>query len=181
MVLTPALRGLFGIEADALRHSLSVHPQIPATWDSADLRNVPVGGDRFDLKLRRSSGKLIVEATSPEPQILCLNAETSCTSARSHRAELSLPAIEMELPHSLPHPGTPTRQSKVISQVEREGSATFELEGQGSETLEVPLRLNRENVKVSGAAIVSGIVSSKLRVAFPAGEGYQTRKVTFTW
>ncbi|MDQ6664047.1 MAG: glycogen debranching protein, partial [Acidobacteriota bacterium] len=137
MVLTPALRGLFGIEADALHHALSVHPQIPASWDSANLRNVRVGEDRFDLKLRRSSGKLIIEATSPEPQNLCLNTETACTSARSHRAELRLPAIEIELPHSLPSPGGPTRQSKVLSQVEREGSATFELEGQGSETVEV--------------------------------------------
>ncbi|MGI8992634.1 MAG: amylo-alpha-1,6-glucosidase [Bryobacteraceae bacterium] len=177
MVLTPALRGLFGIETDALRHALRVHPQLPATWDSVSVRNVSVGASRFDLKLRRDRGKLIIEATSGEPQMLCLNTESSCTSDRNHRAELNLPAVEMELPHALPNAGAATRQSKVLSQIEQERSAIFELEGQGGESLEVPLRLNRENVKVSGGAIVSG----KLRLEFPAGEGYRIRKTTFTW
>lgn len=40
MVFTPALRGLFGLDWDALRHTLRVAPNLPATWDHARLRNV---------------------------------------------------------------------------------------------------------------------------------------------
>ena len=42
MVLTPALRGLFGIDIDATKNVLRVSPQLPATWDHATLHNVAV-------------------------------------------------------------------------------------------------------------------------------------------
>ena len=33
MLLTPTVRGLFGLEADAIRHNLLIAPQLPADWE----------------------------------------------------------------------------------------------------------------------------------------------------
>ncbi|MCU1260091.1 MAG: glycogen debranching enzyme-like protein, partial [Bryobacterales bacterium] len=179
MVLTPALRGLFGVEADAPHHVLRVNPRLPATWDSAELRNVNVGGALFVLKFARKAGKLTVEASSDNPQVLCLNAAAACITppAKSRRVEFDLPAVEIELPHDLPPIGSTTRQCKVISQTSSTRAMSFELEGQGGEAVEIALRVNQPPVQVSGASMSAG----KLRIEFPSGEGYQRKSVKFTW
>ena len=163
MVLTPALRGLFGIEANALTHRISIHPQLPATWEHAELKNVPVGPDLYSVDIHRDATTMLVVATS--------------TTAPPYRAAWPLPAIEIELPQTLPATGSRTNQPKVISQREDPNSAEFELAGQGGTTLEIPLRLNRPNVKVTGGAIVA----KKLQVRFGGTASYQTQKVVFTW
>ena len=53
MVVTPAVRGMFGLEADGLRHALHAAPQLPAGWDGAEVKNVMVGKDRFDVTMKR--------------------------------------------------------------------------------------------------------------------------------
>jgi glycogen debranching enzyme len=37
MVVTPALRGMFGIDVDAQEHVVRVHPQLPADWNEASV------------------------------------------------------------------------------------------------------------------------------------------------
>ena len=43
MVVSPVLRGMFGLEWDAAGKMLTVNPQLPAAWDGATLRRVPDG------------------------------------------------------------------------------------------------------------------------------------------
>ncbi|MES1260127.1 MAG: glycogen debranching protein, partial [Acidobacteriota bacterium] len=118
MVLTPAIRGLFGLEADALHHTLRVRPQLPAAWQSAALHHVAVGGTDFDLTFRKENGTLAVEASSPEPQLLCLTGGAACvaTSARTHRLELKLPAFAVNLPYVPPPAGSPSVSAKILAQ-----------------------------------------------------------------
>jgi glycogen debranching enzyme len=63
MVITPAVRGLLGIEARAGGKELRFAPQLPASWNQVEARNVPVGKARFDLKLGREKRRLTVTIT----------------------------------------------------------------------------------------------------------------------
>jgi glycogen debranching enzyme len=175
MVVAPAVRGLFGVEADALHHTLQVRPQLPATWESAVLRHVAVGTASFDLTFRKQEGKLIVEAASGEPQLLCLTArgECSATSSRTHVLELNLPAFEVYVPHALPPAGSLTLGAKILAQ----SSDGFEVEGPAGSTSELDIRFARNPARTEGGALQG----KKLTVRFPAGEGYQRTSVRFIW
>jgi hypothetical protein len=175
MVLTPALRGLFGLDVDALHHILRVHPQLPAAWENAALKNVAVGAARFDLQFRKQGDKLLIEASSIDPQPLCLTAGADCvpTTARTHQLELNLPPFEVDPPHALPPAGSPTVSAKILS----ESESGFEIEGLGGATVALNVRFARPPVQVSGAALEDGL----LVVRFPAGEGYQRAVVRFTF
>lgn len=103
MVLTPALRGLFGLDWDALQHTLRVAPNLPAAWDHARLRNVPLGSLRLDVEFTRQGGHLLVRARSERPAPFCLassntNQEHACPAAEAteRQIELPLPAVEVE-------------------------------------------------------------------------------------
>ncbi len=60
MVVTPLVRGLFGIEASAGGTALRFAPQLPANWDYVEARRVAAGGARYDLTLKRADGRLVV-------------------------------------------------------------------------------------------------------------------------
>jgi hypothetical protein len=161
MILTPAIRGLFGMEADGLHHILKVNPQLPPDWETASLKNVVVGQSSFDIQFRKDHGKLLIDATSPEPQALCLTTSGDCTatSSRTHHLEINLPRFEVDIPHQLPAPGASTSFAKILSQSE----TGFEIEGLAGSTVEV---------NISGSA-------KKQLVRFPEGTGYLRIVVPF--
>jgi hypothetical protein len=175
MVITPALRGLFGIEPDALRHIIRLHPQLPAAWETATLKSVALGDQLVDLSFGKNEGKLTVEATSKVPQLLCLTATTDCTptTGLTHRLELNLPNFEVEVPHKLPEPGAPTAFPKILSQSAR----GFEIEGLGGTAAHLEVRFSRQPRQIQGASLDDRM----LTVQFPPGEGYQRASVQFTW
>ena len=47
MVITPAIRGLFGLSFDAEAKAIVVDPHLPATWQGATLHHVPVAGGNW--------------------------------------------------------------------------------------------------------------------------------------
>jgi glycogen debranching enzyme len=63
MVVTPAVRGLFGIAPGAGGHHLRFAPLLPADWDHAAIHNVAVGGSLHDFDLRRTPGRDVITAT----------------------------------------------------------------------------------------------------------------------
>src|SRR4029077_20764635 len=72
MVMAVAVRGMLGIEADALHHSLKITPALPAAWDWLTVHNLPYGDQRIDLTMRRVKGALLVEELSGKEHILCI-------------------------------------------------------------------------------------------------------------
>ena len=44
MVITPVLRGLFGISIDAQTKTITVNPRLPAGWDHAEIQALPLHG-----------------------------------------------------------------------------------------------------------------------------------------
>lgn len=181
MVAAPMLRGLFGVTCDAPGKIIHVEPHLPAEWDHAALHNVALGNTFVDLDYRRAAGKLTVRATTASAQNFCLapalHANCTATNAAAHTLTIDEPAVEIGIPTTLPEQGAETKQLKVLDEQIATGQAVFQLEAQAQSEYDLPLRLNRRNVKVEGATIEGG----KLRVRFPAGEGYQSQTVKFTW
>ena len=60
MVVSPMMRGLFGIEASDAGRALRCAPQLPANWDAVSALNVPAGDTRTDFAFTRARGRLSV-------------------------------------------------------------------------------------------------------------------------
>jgi hypothetical protein len=183
MVVTPMLRGLFGLDWHAANHTLRLAPHLPADWDHATLRNVPLGSSTMDLKYQRSGDHLTVEATTKRPEAVCLvagtAAEGSCntSASRSHPASVPLQPVEISIPAALPLEGSTTEQIKVLDEDYAAREAKFTFEAQGGSSYELPIRLHRAGIAVTGAEVTG----DNLQMKFPKGAGYQTQTVTFTW
>jgi hypothetical protein len=184
MVLTPALRGLFGLDWDALHRTLRLAPNLPAEWDSARLTNVPLGETRLEIEYRRDGGRLLVTARSAKPDVVCLAAPAAprdrmCSTPPStlHDLALDLPPVEISVPHGLPAAGSETVQLKVTDERFLANQATFVLEASGGTDVSLPVRLHRAGTRISGAELGGG----RVRVRFPQGPGYKRALVTFSW
>jgi glycogen debranching enzyme len=83
MVVTPVVRGLFGIEVSAGGKQLRFAPQLPANWDHVEARKVAVGKSKYDLTLQRLAGRLAINIShsgpklTSEPDTLALTLEPS--------------------------------------------------------------------------------------------------------
>jgi glycogen debranching enzyme len=190
MVVTPLVRGLFGISRDAEKQELVVDPHLPAEWDHAVLHHLAVGGQLVDLAMKRDGAVLVVSLGKSSPQIALSSKDgTKATARAGGGAELRilLPEVEVGIPTGLPLPGAATAQLKVVGESRETRSITLQLEAQAGSTWELPLRLNGPAgmfPRADGATIwpsPAGSGMRSLRVVFPAGEGYRPATVRLNW
>jgi glycogen debranching enzyme len=66
MVISPALRGLFGIELMDGGRTVRFAPQLPANWDYATVRNVRVGKSLIDLRWKRTEHRITMNVNRRE-------------------------------------------------------------------------------------------------------------------
>ncbi len=182
MVITPILRGLFGLTINAGTHTVTIAPHLPADWPEARIEALHVGASTCTVTFLRRGGVLKVGlATISGPRVSLQQQGSPAASALS----LPLPAVEVALPQTLPEPGAQTRQVKVLSERRGPRSLTLELEAQGGTELAIGVRVNGNgtNLRAQGATLGSmradGLRSAA--VTFPAGSGYIPTVVTFTW
>ena len=62
MVISPILRGLFGLQTDADKHQVTLAPHIPADWTSFTMRSVRVGEAGLELHYRKAADTITLEA-----------------------------------------------------------------------------------------------------------------------
>ncbi len=181
MVISPMLRGLFGLDWDASAHTLRIAPHLPATWDSAKLHNVPLGSARIDLAFHRQGDTLIVEGHTQDSTPFCLQAQAtgaaSCRGSKDQVVRIALPAVEIAIPANVPEQGATTLQLKVVDQSYADRQASFTFEAQGGRSYDLPLRLNRTRVTAKGASISN----SSLHLQMGDGAGFQKQAVVFSW
>lgn len=184
MVLIPALRGLAGLDWDALHRTLRVAAKLPASWDRARLHNVPLGDSRIEVEFAREADHLTVRARSPIPAIVCLVPQTAARdqpcrapAALVHELILPLSAVELEMPGKLSLPGSRTTQLKVVGERTADNRFEVDFEAPGGSEHDLSVRINRPNVRVTGAELAGG----RLHLRLPAGNAYQRSSVTFTW
>jgi glycogen debranching enzyme len=192
MVITPAIRGLFGISRDALNHKLIVDPHLPAEWDRAVLHNLALGGQLVDLTLQRQAGFLTVRLSRSSPQILLSATDGAMAQVDGTGAailKIPLPSVEVGIPATLPLPGAATSQLKVLSESHQAHSMELQLEAQAGSSCDLPLRLNgrpglAQKLRAEGATVLPPAEDAplqRLHVVFPAGEGYQQATVRVSW
>ncbi|WP_263416808.1 amylo-alpha-1,6-glucosidase [Terriglobus albidus] len=189
MVLSPAIRGLFGIEGDAQRHVLYVHPQLPADWNEVTLNNVRVGDEFYTVSMRRMDGSLEVEATSEKPTVLTLVAGSETPSAPQnpsthHVLRLPLPAVEVALPLMQPREGEETSELKVIDQQVTNRRLTLTLEAPAGATQRLKVRTNSKQKLVlhaAGGDLRDDVLQLSFEGTPQSTPKYISKTVTLTW
>jgi len=62
MVISPMLRGLFGLQFDAQAYTLTFTPHVPADWSEFAIRRVAAGNDSVNLHFSRKTDSLTITA-----------------------------------------------------------------------------------------------------------------------
>jgi hypothetical protein len=191
MVVTPALRGMFGIDVDALAGTVHLDPHLPADWDNAEVQRLHVGQSVCSLDYQRQGQNLVVKVvTISGPAIRLATAlKDARIAADGSSITFALPPVEVAVPHALPLPGARTSQMKVLGETTTPRSLKLELEADAGSVVELKLRRNgaKLNVHAEGAELLpaehspDGSNLDSLTVKFPAGIGYQQQTVTLHW
>ena len=188
MVITPALRGLFGIDVDGLSGSVHLDPHLPANWDHAEVQKLHVGQSVCSLDYQRRGQSVIVRAATISGHAVRLETGVKDAHTSSDGASITfvLPPVEVAVPHGLPLPGARTSQMKVLAETVTAHSLKLELEAEAGSVVDLQLRRNapKLNVRVEGASIApegSDPGLDSLRVTFPPGSAYQRQTVTVSW
>jgi len=63
MVVSPVLRGLFGLQTDAENRQITLAPHVPTEWTSFEIRNVHLDKVRVDFQYRKTLETITIEAT----------------------------------------------------------------------------------------------------------------------
>jgi hypothetical protein len=63
MVVSPILRGLFGLQTDVENHEITLVPHVPADWTSFGIRNVHLGQLRLDFQYHKTLEGITLQAT----------------------------------------------------------------------------------------------------------------------
>jgi glycogen debranching enzyme len=195
MVITPAVRGMFGIEWNAAENALTVTPTLPAQWNEARILRVPIGQSHVDIDIKRSGPVLSVRLTGEAAKSVKLRsranrAANEATNGPANRqnmyadnAELRipLPAVEVGLAHGLPEPGAATSHLKVLDQQQSPHALRLQLSAPGNSQQMMFLRLNDPSIrlKVDGADVSAD--SAQLLIQFPPAAGYVDKVVTLSW
>ena len=185
MVISPVMRGLFGLEWNVAGGTLSVTPHLPAAWPGATLRHVPFGNSSIDLSFTRAGGELRVTASGPAVAAgFKLASHTPGAKVHGSTLLLPLPPVEVGIAESLPQFGAETRQLKVLGEQYAEHSLVLRLSAPGGSTQRLSLRENSPGMHVTSQQAQLGTPTQGVRsveVRFPEAQGYTEQSVTLNW
>jgi hypothetical protein len=174
MVVTPVLRGMFGIEVDGLDHRLKVTPRLPADWDSAEVRRLRVGNSVVDVSYSRQGAWMNVSLRQAEGVPVRID-----DAGKDGVLRVPLAPVEISIGHGLPERGARTAQMKVLGEKIERRALKLELEGvAGSQAL---LRVRRNGVAGAIQAEGGELVGDEVRVRFGPGSGFVSQFVTIHW
>jgi len=181
MVVTPALRGMFGLEWNAAGHTLIITPNLPAQWETAKVSAVPLGDKRVNIELRRNRATMLVRLNGDGGKDTKLASRTPGAKLLNGELTIPLPAVEVGTCHGLPEPGSITSEMKVLEQRADLHSLSLRLSAPANSQQTLFVRLNDQKIhlRIEGGEMPAG--SSELHVQFPAGEGYKEKQVTLSW
>jgi len=195
MVITPTLRGLFGIDIDAQTKTITVNPQLPANWNWARVRRLSIGDSNVDLIFTRIFDKVVVriEGENNGPVKLLSSDSRSHGSASDQVQIQTYPLAILAEPELTTVAGSRTKSVRVISQTFEDHKSTITLEGPAGADFHIALiplshlpKLNVSGAKREGprANSVESSPSGHLdgfTGTFPSGEDWKTITITLTW
>jgi hypothetical protein len=177
MVITPILRGLFGIDVNALNRTLRVTPRLPANWESAAVLRVHVGDSLVDVVYQRSGMAMLVSMEQLRGEKVTLAGTDKDGILR-----VPLPAVEVSVEHGLPPRGSRAAQMKILQTAQDGHALTLDVEGMAGSSSVLKLVRNdgTAKVRVEGATLEG----DNLLVSF-AGTGdagkYVEKTITLRW
>jgi glycogen debranching enzyme len=193
MVVTPTLRGLFGLDIDAQTKTITVNPHLPANWDRAEIRNIRVGAESVGLTFLQSKGETTVSFTTPPPPGVKLASTQSGTKSLPNQSiTIPRPVVSVVPFFRRPSPGDRTRSIRVLNESYAQHQLSLTVEGPAGAQLEIPLVLSAPAPKlhVDGAELHAQPTDNEagspvrfpaMSVQFPSGEGWKTMTVTLSW
>lgn len=191
MVISPILRGMFGLRWDESRHELSVSPHLPADWDAATIHRLPFGASRADLTMRREGQTLVIVATGPGAAGLHLTSQIEGATEQENELRIPLPAVEIYTKHELPAFGAKTRQMKVLAERYDGRSLELVLSAPAGTDQSLGIRINELGLHPHLANANVGVIKDglgRLTVAFPTGKedaslsaSYVNQTVRISW
>ena len=184
MIISPILRGLFGLEWNAARNELSVTPSLPADWDRAKLSNIPIGQQRVGVEIKRDSGMLVIRATGPAASQTHLKSRATGGKFANSTLQIPLPAVEVGITPDLPEAGSATQQMKVLDEQSTTNSLTLRLAAPAGTKQTLWLRINSSQKSLRAVGVSIPDVNKplqKLQIEFPPGTGYVEKQISFNW
>lgn len=187
MVISPVMRGLFGLEWNEPENTLTISPHLPAEWPGASLHQVPFGRSRLDVTMVRQEHDLVVRVQGG-PTGLRLASGIAGARIQGDELLIPLPAVEVGMQEKLPPFGAETKQMKVLSEAYRGHELVLRLAAPAGTQISMDVRTNLPlmNLRAGGASLgaeASGI--RPMEVSFPSGQadsdGYIDKEVTLRW
>ncbi len=148
MVITPTLRGLFGIDIDAQTKTITVNPHLPANWDHAYIENLALGTGHETLDFSREGRDLVVALGNATTTGWKLRTDQqgarSDPKADEPTVRIPLPELELDelvtgysqnmpsdapLPNRPPVPGSQTSRFRIVQSVSADHIVTLTCEG----------------------------------------------------
>jgi len=152
MVITPVLRGLFGIGVDAATKTITVNPHLPPGWDDAAVNNLRVGDQTVDLVFTREEGFWSVGLVGAGTRASSIKLRSDVAGAKISAAsmkqtplfEIPLPVVELSpAEHSLPQAGSRPEQAKILSSAYGARSLNVTVAGKPGTDAKLILRRNQ--------------------------------------
>jgi glycogen debranching enzyme len=89
MVISPLLRGMFGLQFDAQAHKLSFAPHVPADWKEFSIHQLAAGAGSVDLQFSRTADSMTVILERNDPAQLKMELRPA-VSPRAHVVGVTL-------------------------------------------------------------------------------------------
>lgn len=111
-LLTSAVHGLLGLEADAAARRLTFAPHLPGAWDGVTVTNLRVGASRLDLALGQSADGVTLDVRNPGPPVAIDFAPEIPLGAKLVSAEIDGRPLGVRLE---PHPQDQEARLPVVA------------------------------------------------------------------
>jgi hypothetical protein len=210
MVITPTLRGLFGISIDAQSKTITVNPHLPAEWENARVNALQLPGGSASLLFSHSGDLLTVSLEGGNLADWKLRSDLPGASSRKDPTgkeglQLAIPLPDVEIgtpPAQSPAPGARTSQFRVLREEYGSRRITLTVEGLADSKADLVVIQHRLAKGKQLAAGISSDPASKgasvalaaldasngepkaaqdMQLHFPPGEGWKTMGVSLTW
>jgi hypothetical protein len=181
MVVTPTVRGMFGLEWNAAENTLTVTPNLPAQWTEAKIMGVPLGQSHLGIEMRRNALALFIRLTGEGSNAVKLRTRAPGATTTNGELRIPLPAVEVGIDHRLPLAGSITSQLKVLEQQPSQRSLRLRLSAPAASHQSLFLRLNDPKAHLHIEGGEASPDSTHLEVKFPAGTGYVEKVVSISW
>jgi glycogen debranching enzyme len=144
MVITPVLRGLFGLDIDATTKTITVNPHLPADWRHATIQNLPLPDGARNVSFDEKDGKLLVTFTGRKMSDWHFRSGVSGAVAIEGMLAKSgnfwrLPSVTIPLPPlqaalidpQVPVAGSRTSHARIVSEEDGDHKVVITMEGTG--------------------------------------------------